>query len=116
MVEIFKDKVSCQKLTELAQAVYVDMVKGVVDVRKNILALGGELHADCEQMLLDQGSKQEDLWGFNVYLGKPSDSRLEYTSMINIRPRQGNLSREVQNPELRQQIKGIIDRMVAVDA
>ena len=108
-----RSKISRAELSALAKEVYVDMVKGVVDVRRRVLALGGELHADCKQILLDQGSKQEDLWGFNIYVERPQESWLEYTSMINIRPRQGNSSREVLDPKIRQQIKDIIDQMAA---
>ena len=115
-IKVFSKKVSQVELSALAKEVYVDMVKGVVDIRQRIVALGGELHADCEQVLLDQGSKQENLWGFNIHLNKPQDDRLEYTSMINIRPKQGNLHREVQDLKIRQQIKEIIDQMVAPNA
>ena len=115
-IKIFNSKVSQEDLFDLAKEGYVDMVKGVIDLRQRILALGGELHADAEEMLLEQGSRQEDLWGFNIYIDKPQDSRLEYTSMINIRPRQGNRDREVQDSKIRQQMKDIIDQMVAPNA
>ena len=115
-IKVFNSKVSRGELVTLAKEGYVDMVKGVVDMRRRVLALGGELHADGEQILLDQGSKQEDLWGFNIYVDRPQENRLEYASMINIRPRQGNPHREVQDPKLRQQIKDIIDQMVAANA
>ena len=115
-IKIFKTKISRDEMLVLAKEMYVDMVKGVVDLRQRIVALGGELHADCERVLLEQGSKQENLWGFNIYVDRPQDSRLEYTSMINIRPRQGNLQREVQDPKIRQEIKEIIDEMVTPNA
>jgi len=113
-IKIFKSRVSKEELLALAQSGYGDMVKGVVDINQKILALGGELHADAEQILLDQGSKQADLWGFNIYPEKSQEDYLEYTSMINIRPRQGNMDREIKNLELRRQIKNIIDDMVVL--
>src|SRR5205085_99620 len=104
-IKVFNSQVSKQELLALAESGYGDMVKGVVDVNKRLVALGGELHADCEQVLLDAGSKQADLWGFNIYPGKSREEYLEYTSMINIRPRQGNREREIRNLDLRLQIK-----------
>lgn len=111
-IKIFNSKVSNQELLALAESSYVDMVKGVVDVNKRLIALGGELHADCEQVLLDQGCKQVDLWGFNIYPKKTKEDYLEYTSMINIRPKQGNMQREIKDLNLRKKIKDIIDVMV----
>ena len=105
--------VSFVELQELAKDSYGDMVKGVVDIRQTTIALGGELHADSERLLLDQGSKQEDLWGFNIYIHKSKAERLEYNSLINIRPKQGNLSRDIQNPKIQEQVKTIIDAKVA---
>jgi hypothetical protein len=113
-IKVFDSRVSKEDLLALAQASYGDMVKGVIDVQKRLLALGGELHADCEQILLEKGSKQADLWGFNIYPEKSSDEYLEYDSMINIRPRQGNRGREIKDINLRRQIKDIIDNMVAL--
>ncbi len=111
-IKVFNSKVSQKELLALAESSYGDMVKGVVDINKRLLALGGELHADAEQILLDQGSKQIDLWGFNIYPGKTREDYLEYTSMINIRPKQGNMQREIKDIKLREQIKKMIDTMV----
>ena len=113
-IKIFNSPISREDLVALAKSGYGDMVKGVVDVNKCLLALGGELHSDCEQVLLDRGSKQADLWGFNIYPEKIRDEYLEYTSMINIRPSQGNMSRDIKDLNLRNQIKTIVDEMVAL--
>ena len=111
-IKVFNSQVSKEDLLALAKSGYGDMVKGVIDINKRLLALGGELHADCEQILLDRGSKQGDLWGFNIYPEKTKEEYLEYTSMINIRPRQGNMDRDIKDLNLRCQIKNIIDEMV----
>jgi len=113
-IKVFNSQVSKEDILSLAKAGYGDMVKGVVDINKRLLALGGELHADAEQVLLDQGSKQADLWGFNIYPEKTKEEYLEYTSMINIRPRQGNMGRDIKDLNLRSQIKNIIDEMVTL--
>ncbi len=85
-----------------------DMVKAVVDVRRHLLALGGSLHADGESLLLDDGSQQEDLWGANVYPAQPRDRQIEYTSLINIRPRQGSRNMEIQDPTVRAAVEHIL--------
>lgn len=85
--------------TELARLVdlyFRDMVKYVVDVRRSVVAVGGELHADGERLLLEAGSRQQDLWGANYYPGLGPERCIEYTALINIRPSQGNLSMETR--------------------
>lgn len=99
-------------LARLVAAWFGEMVKLVVDVRRQIVAVGGELHADAEQLLLDHGSLQADLWGANYYPGRGPDGCLEYTALINIRPSQDNPSMEVQDPDLRQRVEGIVFRLV----
>ena len=69
------------------------------------MALGGELHADEEATLLEQGARQADLWGINIYPDLPADERIEYDSMINVRPAQGNRSRLVDDRAIRQQAR-----------
>ncbi len=113
-IKVFNSQIPKEELLALAKAGYGNMVKGVIDINKSLLALGGELHSDCEQVLLDRGSKQADLWGFNIYPGKTKEEYLEYTSMINIRPRQGNMDRDIKDLNLRRQIKNIVDEMVAL--
>ena len=83
---------------------YETMIKIVVDVRRRILAGGGEMHSDCEAMLLDDGSEQDDLWGANWY---PAKQEIVFESLINIRPRLGNRSILIQNEELRQQVEAV---------
>lgn len=87
------------------------MVKGVVDLTKGIIALGGELHADAETLLLEAGSEQRDLWGFNIYIDKPIEERVVCSSLINIRPSQGNRAMEVQDFDLRQKITDVVNNL-----
>ena len=111
-IEIIKEEVNLQEVERLAQESYGDMVKGVADLKREIIALGGELHADAEALLIEQGSNQEDLWGFNIYPKKDKDRRFEFTSFINIRPSQNNRSMEVEDPRLREKIRKIVDKLV----
>lgn len=88
------------------------MVKGVVDVEKGILAIDADLHADLEKMLLDAGSSQDDLWGINLWFEDGGEDFVEFDSMINVRPRQGNRSRGVENPEVRAKIIEVVGRWI----
>jgi hypothetical protein len=92
------------ELRRLVAAHFEDMVKYVVDVARGVAAVGGELHADEEALLLEQGCRQEDLWGANYYPGKGEDGCIEYTSLINIRPAQGNRSMVIEDEDLRQRV------------
>ncbi len=81
------------------------MIKLAVDIEQEILAGGGELHADCEQVLLENGSLQENVWGADWY---PEVRRVGFESLINIRPRQQNRSMEIKDPVLREKIEIIV--------
>jgi hypothetical protein len=93
------------ELDRLVEAHFGDMVKIVVDVARGVIAVGGDLHADAEQVLLESGSRQADLWGANYYPGHGRDDCLEYTALINIRPGQGNRAMEVRDPVVRERIR-----------
>ena len=109
---IVENPISTKELKEVAQQVFGDMVKVVVDLRKGVMALGAELHADEEAMLLETGSKQTDLWGFNIYVDQPRDSWLEFNSMINIRPSQKNFARDIQDEEIKLKISEFVEKLV----
>jgi hypothetical protein len=89
-----------------------DMVKAVVDVDKNLIAVDAELHSDLEALLLDNGSKQKDLWGINLYPEMGGDEFIEFDSMINVRPSHGNKSRGVTDEDTRKKIIEIIAKRV----
>jgi hypothetical protein len=97
----------------MAEARFGDMVKAVVDVDEGIMALDAELHADEEEALLRQGSRQASLWGINLYPDMPEGDWIEFDSMINLRPAQGNRSRGVDDPGLRERITELVDRLVS---
>lgn len=86
---------------------FQDMVKYVVDVERARIAIGGELHADAEQVLLDAGSRQADLWGANYYPGRGRDGCVEFTSLINISPARGNRGMEIADPARRARIQAL---------
>jgi len=111
-MEIITDTIPLNRLREMAKSRFGDMVKAVVDVDTRVMAVDGELHADEEELLLAQGSRQSSLWGINLYPDADTDEWIEFDSMINLRPSQGNRSRGVENLEVRQRIVAIVSRMV----
>src|SRR5205085_1148001 len=95
------------ELARLVQLFFGDMVKYVVDTERRVAAVGGELHADAEQHLLEAGSRQADLWGANYYPGRGQDNCVEYTALINIRPAQGNRSMLIAEEAIRDRVREI---------
>lgn len=96
----------------MAANYFVDMVKAVVDVNRRLLAVDAELHADLETLLLQQGSQQKNLWGINLYPDLPKNDFIEFDSLINVRPGEGNRGRGVEEESVRQQIETIIRQRI----
>jgi hypothetical protein len=111
-LEIVRDPIRLDALRAIAREQFGDLVKAVVDVEQGVMAIGGELHADEEAMLLEQGSRQADLWGINLYPDAAATDRIDFDSMINIRPSQGNRSRSVEDPAAQQRIRDVVARLV----
>jgi Protein of unknown function (DUF5674) len=110
---IVRDPIDLAEIADLAASGFGDLVKAVVDVRREIMAIGGELHADEEALLLADGSSQSDLWGINLYPEeRGTEAWIEYDSMINVRPSQENRSRNVEDFAIRERIGQIVDRLV----
>ncbi|MBU3934361.1 hypothetical protein KKC00_00075 [Patescibacteria group bacterium] len=111
-MEIIKDKISIARLKELAGRMFGNLVKAVVDIEKGIMAIDGELHADEQALLLENGSKQENLWGINIYPEKTGGDFIEFDSVINIRPSRNNRSRGVDSPEIRENVLKITNQLI----
>lgn len=107
-----EEPISTEQLRIAGEELFGDMVKAVVDVAKEVMVVGAELHADEEAFLLEHSSRQEDLWGINLYTNSTMAEMVEFDSMINIRPRQNNRSRGVEDPALRERILEIVRRLV----
>jgi len=110
------ERITVTQLREMAEKLFGDIVKADVDVEQNLIVVDAELHADIEQYMLDNGSCQEDLWGINLYPGQfGSPDFIEFDSLINIRPRHGNMSRYVEDPEVREKIIKIVNEAIVED-
>lgn len=109
-IKIITDHISRDNLRETT-AYYGELVKAVVDICRSIMAIGGELHADEEKRLIEDGSRQEDLWGINLYPDECGEDWIEFDSMINIRPAQRNKSRSVEDETIRKEIVRIVSKL-----
>lgn len=107
--ELFRNPIPASTIRRLADEEFGNMIKFVVDVENELICAGGGLHSDEEEILLAEGSKQQVLWGANFYLERPVGKRLEFTSMINIRPADGNTKQEITSPDLRQRVAALAD-------
>jgi hypothetical protein len=101
-----------ETLGALVDRFFEDMVKYVVDVEQEVAAVGGELHSDAEAILLERGSRQEALWGANYYPALGPDDCIEFTSLINIRPSQGNRSMLIEDGDLQARVREITFRLI----
>jgi hypothetical protein len=111
-MKIIDKSISLDEIKAMSRDRFGDLVKAVVDVAKGIMAVDGELHADEEALLLEQGSRQTDLWGINIYPELDDKDRIEFDSIINIRPSQGNRSRGVDDLVTKEKICQIVHRLV----
>jgi hypothetical protein len=111
-VTIIREPIPLADLDLLAKEGFGDLVKAVVDIERGIMAAGGELHSDEEALLLEDGSMQQHLWGINLFPGVSGEDWIEFDSMINIRPSQGNRSRGVDDDQVRRKIVETIQCLV----
>ena len=111
-MEIITEKIPLSRLQEMAVNMFGNLVKAVIDVKKEIIAIDGELHSDEEALLLETGSNQKDLWGINIYPMLPAEERIEFDSMINLRPSQNNRTRGIDDPKIRSKITEIVNKLI----
>ena len=112
-MEILTGKINRDELSSLDSGYFDDMIKAVVDIEKEIIAIDAELHADLEGLLLDEGSRQADLWGINFLTDEDEmEEFVEFDSLINIRPKQNNRSRYVEDESARNKILEVVEKWV----
>jgi len=110
---IVRNKVSIDELRTLAHEQYGDIIKAVVDIKQEILGVGGELHIDIQSLLVEkENSLGQDTWGINLYLEKTGKDFIEFDSMVNLKPLLGNKTRSIENLEIQNKIREIINKLV----
>lgn len=111
-MKIITETLLSNELKQMAAATFGNLVKAVVDVDRELIAVDAELHSDLEALLLENGSKQKNLWGINLYTEIQGNDFVEFDSMINMRPSQGNRSRGIENEEIRKKIIAIVTKRI----
>jgi hypothetical protein len=111
-MKIIKEKIKLQELKDMTSKMMGNLVKAVVDIKKEIMVVDAELHSDEEASLIKEGSDQDDLWGINIYPDLPVGERIEFDSMINLRPRLKNMSRGVEDQAIRIKIISIVNDLI----
>lgn len=113
-IKVVEDYIPLEEAKEIAKEFYYPTIKGVIDIEKEIIALGGEYHADARESLLERGCKADTIWGFNIHLDqeKYSPDWVEYTALINIKPSRSNRSMEIISQEIRQRIRKVLEKLI----
>ena len=109
---VIDNQTSITELKDMASKMFGNLVKAVADIQKDILVVDAELHSDQEALLLSQGSNQKDLWGINIYPELEGDERIEFDSMINLRPSQNNYSRGVEDITIQHKILELVNSKI----
>jgi len=113
IIKVIKKRITRKELEDIVKQNHGDTIKGVVDLEKRIIALGGEFHSDANILLVEkEGSSQRNVWGFNISPKKPKEKWIEFISLINIRPADNNFDMEIQNPKIKEKIKQIINKLI----
>ncbi|MFI4919713.1 MAG: DUF5674 family protein [Legionellales bacterium] len=114
-MQLVKDKITLAELRQMSEKMSGNLVKAVVDIEQEIMAVDAPMHFDQEQFLLEEGSKQDNLWGINFHPNEVgSDDFIEFDSMINLRPSRGNRTRSVDNPEIQKKIRALVRKLVVL--
>lgn len=109
MIHLLRQKATRQQLDEMLQELGT-FIKLAVDIQRNILACGGQMHADCESVLLHDGSQQTDIWGADRI---PAIQKVEFDALINIRPNQQNYAMTIHDPNIKQRVEIITRQLLA---
>ena len=111
-MKIVTETLTINEINQMAANMFGNLVKAVVDVDRELVALDAELHSDLEALLLEDGSKQKSLWGINLYPEMQGEDFIEFDSMINMRPSQGNRSRGIDDELKRKKILEVVAKRI----
>ena len=109
-MRIVREQLKAEEMKALAEETFGDMIKVVVDLKREILVAGGALHSDGEELLLEDGSEQVDLWGANYFPAKNAGRKIEYTSLINQYHLGNKDSQTIKDSRIQDQVKNVIAR------
>ncbi len=103
MILLLRERATPEQLEQMLQQ-HKFYIKTVVDIERRVLVGGGDLHYDCEQALLGDGSRQETIWAASFM---PVTQKMIFESIVNLRPRQ-NKSMEILDSNIRERVAQII--------
>jgi len=110
--KIIKEKISKRELKNIVNENFETMVKVDVDVKKEIITVGGEWHSEGDELLGKNGSSREDVWGVNFYPWNSPEKRIEYISLINIKPAFGYRDMEIKDKTIKEKISSIVEKLL----
>ncbi len=111
-MKIITGKLTRQELQAISAVIFGNLVKAVVDIDKEWIAVDAELHSDLEALLLEEGSLQKNLWGINLYPNAQGEAFIEFDAMINLRPSHDNHSRGVDSEATRKKIVAVVEKRI----
>jgi len=108
-----QDKIGTSELKEMAKKMHDNLVKAMVDVEKEIMAVDAGLHADLMEFLIEEESSEpKNIWGINIFPDKAGEALIEFDSMMNIKPALGNKTRGVDDEDIRRKITEIVNKLI----
>lgn len=111
-MEILTKPILMTELKPLAEKMFGNLVKAVVDVEREMMALDGEFHSDLAELLVENGSAGNNLWGIDIHPEIAGDGWLEFDSMINLKPQLGNRTRGVDDSAIKEKIIRIASKFI----
>ena len=112
-MEIIKDKIEISELKEMAKKMHDSLVKAMVDVEKEIMAVDAGLHADLMEFLIEkENSEPKNIWGINIFPDKSGEDLIEFDSMMNVKPAFGNRTRGIDDESIREKITSIVNKLI----
>jgi len=111
-MKLVNKNISISELKVISKKMFSGLVKAVVDIKKEVMVVDADMHADEEKYLIESGSEQNDLWGINFYPDQKGEDFIEFDSMINVRPRINNFSRGINDEKIKQKIVEIVSKLV----
>ena len=112
-MKIIKDKIEISELKEMAKKMHDNLVKAMVDIEKEIIAVDAGLHADLMEFLIEkENSEPKNVWGINIFPGKNGEDLIEFDSMMNIKPAFSNRTRGVDDENIRKKIIDIVNKLI----
>lgn len=111
-MKVIKEKINILELKEMAEKMFGNLVKVMVDIEKEIMAVDAPLHSDLMEFLMqEENSEPKNLWGINIHPDKTDEDFIEFDSMMNLKPALGNKTRGIEDQATREKIINILNKL-----